>query len=276
MMTYLEWSVNLLKECKYQMCLLPDGTCYQNEARFEKPIPRRKVGNFASAAITIRVGVKNQKRVELQGTRNHFGWLIYLNILENIKFELVFKYPVTPTPLSLARLDETRNKTEQSKLFPKLEDHAESEALEHTDVSAVDAAVFLLHSLVNPSMLFRVTAQLILQKLYTRCISGICACFRPLSQQNGPGTVQRKKSYSQLQGPEHKNQEIDKKRHLSKRHSVIFHEHQVFVGLENICYSYHWDQWPVSTWRCSFVHVHDEAENRILHHMMQILETQWT
>ena len=81
-----------------------------NASGFEKPVQRRKVQNFASAAVKCKVKTKDLKVVELQGTRNLFGRLLYLSTLEHIDLEKVFWFPLTPMPLSLSHLDGSINK----------------------------------------------------------------------------------------------------------------------------------------------------------------------
>ena len=48
---------------------------FNDQARFEKPISRRKIKNFASAAVKKNITTKDQKVVKLQGTRDLFGRL---------------------------------------------------------------------------------------------------------------------------------------------------------------------------------------------------------
>ena len=53
--------------------------CFQDPSRFQKPIPRKKVKNFVTTAIKSKVGSKDVKIKELQGTRDLFARLLYLN-----------------------------------------------------------------------------------------------------------------------------------------------------------------------------------------------------
>ena len=54
-----------------------DG-CFNDAARFEKPIPRRKVKNFDCDAITMKVCHKDRKIKEVLCTRDLFGRLLYV------------------------------------------------------------------------------------------------------------------------------------------------------------------------------------------------------
>ena len=76
--------------------------CFSDPSRFEKPIPRRKVQTFATAAIKSKATAKDLKVKELTGTRDLFGRLLYLSTVEKLDLEKVFQYPLTQVPLSLA------------------------------------------------------------------------------------------------------------------------------------------------------------------------------
>lgn len=128
-----------------------DG-CLSDGARFEKAIPRCKVKNFASAAVTAKLKTKEQKVIELQGTRNSFGRLLYLSTQENLNLSVVFRYPLTPVPLSLAHVDGTMNKTDKAKLLHKVQQMIETtEGPSIMDVVIVDA-MFFLHAMHNPPL----------------------------------------------------------------------------------------------------------------------------
>ena len=138
--------------------------CFNDASRFEKPIQRRKVQNFASAAVKCKVKTKDLKVVELQGTRNLFGRLLYLSTLEHIDLEKVFQFPLTPVPLSLSHLDGSINKTDKSKLLHKLEEKVESNLPQKIDTMITDA-MFLLHTIINPPSSFGKLAEELLQKI---------------------------------------------------------------------------------------------------------------
>jgi hypothetical protein len=55
--------------------------CFQDPKRFEKPIPRRKVWNFACSAVKGKHTCKDMKVKELQGTRDLFGRLLFISTL---------------------------------------------------------------------------------------------------------------------------------------------------------------------------------------------------
>ena len=52
--------------------------CFEDPSRFEKPIKRRKILNFASGAVKSKITTKDLKVIELQGTRDLIGRRIFL------------------------------------------------------------------------------------------------------------------------------------------------------------------------------------------------------
>lgn len=140
-----------------------DG-CFNDPARFEKVIPRRKVRNFASAAL--KTSLKgNVKVIELQGTRDLFGRLLYLSSQNDIDLSRVFAYPLTPVPLSLAHVDGNINKTDKAKLLHKIEKMVTSTDPEApVEVTLVDG-MFLLHALHSLPNTYGEIASVILRKL---------------------------------------------------------------------------------------------------------------
>ncbi len=118
-------------------------SCLQDGARFSKPIHRSKLKNFSSDAMKVKTSAKDNKIKELQGTRDLFGRLLYLAVTNNINLEIVFGYPLTPVPLSLAHIDGSINKTDKSKLMHTLENEISSSSPESQSACAVDAMFFI-------------------------------------------------------------------------------------------------------------------------------------
>ena len=120
--------------------------CFQDPARFEKPLHRRKVKNFASAATKSKVRGKHEKIVELKTTRDLLGRLVYLACTRKIELEKVFPFPLTPVPLSLASIHGMVKKTPKYKLSKHLE-----QLITHEEPAAVDVvlydAMFIIQSL---------------------------------------------------------------------------------------------------------------------------------
>ena len=57
--------------------------CFQDPSRFEKPFPRRKIQNFASASVKSQMP-SNSKVQEMHGTRDLFGQLLLISNMEKI------------------------------------------------------------------------------------------------------------------------------------------------------------------------------------------------
>ena len=85
-------------------------SCSADPERFERPIPKRKVKNFASAAAKWRAPPK-MKIKELQCSRYLFGRLLILSTMSCLDLGYVFTYPLIPVPLPLAHIDGSLNKT---------------------------------------------------------------------------------------------------------------------------------------------------------------------
>jgi len=138
--------------------------CFEDPTRFEKPIKRQRVQNFASAAVKTRVPGK-QRVQEVQATRDLFGRLLMISVREKIDLDKVLEFPLTAVPLSLVNMDGSMNKTDKSKLMHRLEDmqsyHATPDAI---DVVIVDAT-FLLHTQQNLPMTYGQISRVLLLQL---------------------------------------------------------------------------------------------------------------
>ena len=138
--------------------------CFADATRFEKPIKRRKFSNFATTAVQTRVKTSSMKLVELQGTRDLFGRLLFLSTVQSIDLEKVFQYPLTLVPLSLCHIDGTPNKTDKAKLLHKLEKTVHSEPPNSIDTVIIDA-MFFLHTIVRPPQTYGELAMVLLHQI---------------------------------------------------------------------------------------------------------------
>ena len=100
--------------------------CFSDPLNFEKPIKRRKVDNFASAAVK-KTTVSKIKQNQIQGTRDLFGRLLIISTMAKIYLEKVLEFPLTVFPLSLAHADGSMNTTDKAKLMQKLENMVSDE-----------------------------------------------------------------------------------------------------------------------------------------------------
>ena len=69
--------------------------CFQDPARFEKSIHHQKINNFASAAVKTQMKTKDKEVLELKGTRDLFGCLVFLANEMKLDLQRVFVYPLT-------------------------------------------------------------------------------------------------------------------------------------------------------------------------------------
>ena len=123
------------------------SACFSDPANFEKPIKRRKVKNFAAAAVKTKTQSKI-KLDEIQGTRDLFGRLLLISTMEKIDIEKVLEFPLTAVPLSLAHTDGSMNTTDKSKLMHKLEKMVSDECAPSILSTKPDVTIitFFLHT----------------------------------------------------------------------------------------------------------------------------------
>ena len=87
-----------------------------------------------------------------------------VGVTNKLDLEVVFSFPLTPVPLSLAGVDGLINKTDKSKLMHKLEDKIESTSPDAVDACAVDA-MFLIRSMKNLPTTYGAVSRAILSKI---------------------------------------------------------------------------------------------------------------
>ena len=98
------------------------GAIMPGKKRFEKPIKRkRKITNFTAYAKKMNIPQKDLKVKEVLCTRDIWGCLVYLAVVQNLELEHVMSYPMTMAPLSLAHIYGAMNRTDKSSLMRKLE-----------------------------------------------------------------------------------------------------------------------------------------------------------
>ena len=81
-------------------------TCYFDLLRFEGPIPRKKI-ILLFRCSKYQSNNRNRNLVELKGTRDLFGRLLYISIKHNMYLHRVFAYPLVPIPFSLGHFHKT-------------------------------------------------------------------------------------------------------------------------------------------------------------------------
>ena len=118
--------------------------CLRDEDRFQKPIPRRKLKTFTSDAVKSKVKSHDKLKImELTGSRDLLGRLLYLSAMSDLDLQKVVEYPLMPVPLSLANIDGAMHNPSKSKLARKIEDSVHSSTgPEDINVVMVDAIFF--------------------------------------------------------------------------------------------------------------------------------------
>lgn len=136
--------------------------CIQDNSRFEKPIKRNKVKNFAADGVDVKITSKQGKKVyELKSSRDLIGRLLYLAVTDDIDLREIFTYPLTPVPLSLGNFDGSMNKTPKSSLLKMLETKVETTNPANIDVLVIDV-MFLVREMGNLPMNFQGISEKIL------------------------------------------------------------------------------------------------------------------
>ncbi|KAG7161672.1 hypothetical protein Hamer_G030971 [Homarus americanus] len=263
--------------------------CFEDPARFEKPISRSKLKNFSSDAIRVKLTVKDRKIKELQGTRDLFGRLLYLAASNNMDLALVFRYPHTPVPLTIAQVDGSVNKTDKSKLMHKLEERVKSSKPVSRDACAIDA-MFLIRTLVNVPATFGEIAKLVLTRLlgFAKRVDFVCDSYKTPSIKDiehgirgsdathtnfiisGPDQKRPKDFNASLKSANFKTALLHFLVKEWKRTSHIeqIRGYTLFVGLDDKAYQYdvkddsiHVQEVP------SLVCNHEEADTRLIWHV---------
>lgn len=111
----------------YLLNILSDGEekrndfvsdCAKDSSRFEKPIKRSKVINFAAENFQKKnISKKAAAIAQTKGTRDMFGRLLFLSIQRQINIKSVFQYPLLPEPVCFAHPDGFIRDSPKSKVF---------------------------------------------------------------------------------------------------------------------------------------------------------------
>ena len=98
-----------------------DSRLKDKTVAFKHPLPKSGIKTFASAANVVAVKSKT-KEGKMKVQRNLFGQLLVLSHEHDmIDMEKVLRYPLSPTPWSLASPDGLPLKTNKAQLLSVLE-----------------------------------------------------------------------------------------------------------------------------------------------------------
>lgn len=268
--------------------------CFKDPSRFERPIPRRKLQNFASASLKSKIKSK-EKVHEVQGTRDLFARLLLISTVEKIDLEKVLQFPLTPVPLSLAHPDGSRNTTDKAKLMHKLESFVKDPAMP-TDIEAsIVDATFFLHVQRQLPLTFGEIAKILLHQLIkmSHQVHLVCDVYHTPSIKD----AERKKRGSEdlvfsITGPEQTRPKdwqsalkqssfkVEFMRFLAlewmkSTYADIIGDHEVYLALDDTCYCFTVDDGCVSRVTVpALKSFHEEADTRIAFHLDFIAQVQ--
>jgi hypothetical protein len=121
--------------------------CSEDPERFERPIKRNKILNFATAVPKQKISVSG-KLIAVQMQRDLFGQLLSISLEQKLNIDKVLAYPLTPVPLALCHIDGMINKTDTSVLLKMLQKEIHSNPPERCDAIIYDG-FFIMHSITD-------------------------------------------------------------------------------------------------------------------------------
>lgn len=229
--------------------------------------------------------------MELQGTRDLFGRLLFISTTENIDLAKVFTYPLVPVPPAIAHLDGTMNKTNKSNLMHRLEKMGEGPAPTSVDVTLVDAK-FMLNTLQNVPRTMGEISKQILQilcnmsaEVHFICDTYVVPLIKGIERTRrgsdddhfsvtGPDQRRPNDWQHALQSPSFKTTFFQylTKEWQSDTHGDILHGREIYVAIDRVCYRFteqdggvHREMVP--PYQCE----HEEADTRLIYHLGKLI-----
>ncbi|XP_053595581.1 uncharacterized protein LOC103568398 isoform X1 [Microplitis demolitor] len=140
--------------------------CNSVPGRFEKPIPRNKILNFASDCATKVLAKKDtSKKVLLKLERDIFGRLLAVSIQKKINIEYCLTFPLAPMPPDLFSCDGGMFKTDKSALTKLLKSDTQIIQPTQINVQIIDGFYYLYQIGASLPQTFDKIAESILIKL---------------------------------------------------------------------------------------------------------------
>ena len=156
---------------KYLLNIFTDGAkmkdafvseCCDRPSRFEEPIRKTKIVNFATENFQKKN--KSSKVVAIQqakGTRDMFGRLLFLSMKREIDMNKIFQFPLLPEPPCYAHPDGSLRDSPKSKIYHMLKDSIQSASPPNVNTAIADG-MFLSNSHINHNPAYKVVARKIL------------------------------------------------------------------------------------------------------------------
>ena len=231
------------------------------------------------------------------GTRDLFGRLLYLAATHNLDLQVVFRYPLTLVPLSLAHVDGTMTKTDKSALMTKLEKRICTEGPTTVDVCVFDVMFVIRSQVVLPATYGGIATSILERILSTSTeVHFVCDTYseQPSIKDlehvarestvtdieyliSGPEQKRSKDFQSQLKSPRFKRALLHFPAEEWKKqdHAKRIAGHKLYLGLEDKAWLYtaRGDKvirQDITELSCS----HEEADTRMVWHVKYISDMQ--
>ncbi|XP_077276997.1 uncharacterized protein LOC143905452 [Temnothorax americanus] len=152
--------------------------CNSTPKRFEKPIKRNKILNFASqSAVKAQTSKDKSKRAVLKMERDIFGRLLAISIEKDINIEHCLTFPLAPVPPALFSFTGEFLKTDKSKLAQALKSNVKTVEPTGVDIEIIDGFYYLYVIGLSMPQTFDKVAESILVKLCSTNASEIHIIF---------------------------------------------------------------------------------------------------
>ena len=151
--------------------------CEEDSARFERPIKKSKIVNFATENFQRKNTSKKAAAIaQTKGTCDTFGRLLFLSIQRQIDIRSVFQHPLLPEPVCFAHPDGSIRNCPKSKVFHFLKTEVTSTPPTTVKTVIVDG-MFLLRACIGKCATYQVLARRILQDALKLTSYRIDTCF---------------------------------------------------------------------------------------------------
>ena len=151
--------------------------CKLNNARFEQPIQKQNIMNFAMENFEKRNKSKKAQQIaQTKGTRDMLGRLLFLSVKMDIDISKVFCYPLLPEPPCFAHPDGSLRESPKSKVFEHLTKDRNCE-LPASKTTFVGDGMFVLRSEISNCSTYGALARKMLFTVMNGCDDRGDLCF---------------------------------------------------------------------------------------------------